>query len=64
MAIHLVGQVTWVTDAIVLAVTSPIKYEEHGMTLPLNSGLHRLTIMRTFCLAAGPQTSVAQTSWD
>ena len=36
----------------------------HQVTLPLNSGLHRQTIMRTFCLAAGPQTSVAQTSWD
>ena len=38
--------------------------EDIDLTLPLNSGLHRLTIMRTFCLAAGPQSSVARRSWD
>ena len=31
------------------------------LTLPLLSALHRLPIMRTSCLAAGPRTSVAQT---
>ncbi|MGH8857139.1 MAG: hypothetical protein ACREXG_03810 [Polaromonas sp.] len=34
------------------------------LTLPLLSALHRLPIMRTSCLAAGPRTSVARTSWD
>lgn len=33
-----------------------------GLTLPLNSILHRLLPMRTFCLAAVPRSSVAQTS--
>ena len=34
----------------------------HEVTLPLLSVLHRLPIMRTSFLAAGPRTSVAQTS--
>ena len=33
------------------------------LTLPLLPALHRLPIMRTFCRAAGPRSSVAQTSW-
>jgi hypothetical protein len=32
------------------------------LILPLLSVLHRLPIMRTSCLAAGPRSSVAQTS--
>jgi hypothetical protein len=32
------------------------------LTLPLFPALHRLGIMRTSCLAAGPRSSVAQTS--
>lgn len=31
------------------------------LTLPLLSALHRLPIMRTSCLAAGPRSSVART---
>ena len=34
-----------------------------SVTLPLLPALHRLPIMRTFCRAAGPRSSVAQTSW-
>ena len=34
-----------------------------NLTLPLLPALHRLPIMRTFCRAAGPRSSVAQTSW-
>ena len=33
-----------------------------ALTLPLIPALHRLGIMRTSCLAAGPRSSVAQTS--
>ena len=32
------------------------------LTLPLFTALHRLPIMRTSCLAAGPRSSVARTS--
>ena len=32
------------------------------VTLPLFTALHRLPIMRTSCLAAGPRSSVARTS--
>jgi hypothetical protein len=40
------------------------KKDVNKLTLPLFSALHKLPIMRTVCLAAGPRSSVAQTSWD
>ena len=38
-----------------------IRQAKSKLTLPLLSALHRLPIMRTSCLAAGPRSSVAQT---
>ena len=39
-----------------------IDADDRIVTLPLFSALHRLPIMRTSCLAAGPRSSFAQTS--
>jgi len=57
-------KVVWLGGQTFMVSASNPDVLPEGLTLPLFSGLHKLSTMRISCLAAGPRSSVAQTSWD